>query len=97
MPKRDADGRLTRPPRRERNFDSDFNTVEGLVQYADFYLQRAANTAAFCMGDHPQDEPLLRDMHDIIGDLASVRNTVQLMLARTEMKLGHSPNEIKEQ
>lgn len=92
MPKRDADGRLVRPPRRERDFDSDLTTVEGLVQYADFYLQRAANTAAFCMNDHLQDEPLIRDMHDIIGALGSARNAVQLMLTRAETKAKDSPN-----
>lgn len=103
MPKRDADGRLVRPPRPKQDFVSDFTTVEGLVRYADFYLQRAANTAAFCMNDHLDDEPLIRDMHDIIGDLASARNAVQLMLTRAETKASkaplpeHSPNDIKEQ
>jgi hypothetical protein len=86
VPKRDADGRAVRPPRAVRTFDSDLTTVEGLVQYADFYLQRAANTAAFCMNDHLQDPQVIKDMHDIIGDLDSVRNAVQLMLTRAETK-----------
>jgi hypothetical protein len=87
MPKRDADGRAVRPTRPRQDFESDLTTVEGLVQYADFYLQRAANTAAFCMNDHLQDRHVIRDMHDIIGDLGSVRNTLQLMLTRAETKV----------
>lgn len=86
MPKRDADGRLVRPARPRQDFDSDLTTVEGLVQYADFYLQRAANTAGFCMNDHLQDQHVTKDMHDIIGDLVAVRNAVQLMLTRAETK-----------
>jgi hypothetical protein len=86
VPKRDADGRAVRPPRPRQDFESNLDTVEGLVQYADFYLQRAANTAASCMIDHLQDEHVIKDMHDIIGDLGAVRNAVQLMLTRAETK-----------
>jgi hypothetical protein len=84
--RRDAEGFAIRPPKVRQDFESDLNSVEGLVQYGLFYLHRAADTAGMCMTDHLGDERAVRDMHDIIGDLSSVMSTLQLIEARTVIR-----------
>jgi hypothetical protein len=82
LPRRDADGRLVRPPRQAAPA-ADRTSVAGLVRNGLFFTGEAANLAGFCMSDHLGDDHVIRDMHNIIGALSSVQSLFQLIEYRT--------------
>lgn len=69
---------------RTPDFEIDLTTTEGMLRYARFYLNVAANIAGMCMTDHLGDEALVRDMHDVIGALGALNDTLHLIENRTK-------------
>lgn len=82
MARRDAAGRLVRPPRQAAPA-ADSRSVTGMVRSGLFFTGEAANTAGFCMSDNLDDDHVIRDMHDIIGALGTVQSILQLIENRT--------------
>ncbi len=85
MSRRDANGKLVRPPRPDVPA-FDLTTVAGIVEMGRFWSGQAANIAGFCMSDHLDDEGVVRDCHDIIGNLGAIQSAFQLLEARAVLK-----------
>ncbi len=81
MARRDANGRLTRPPR-PTTPEADLTSAAGMVDQALFHTHEAANTAGFCMSDNLTNDGAVRDMHDIIGALGAAQAMLTLIRHR---------------
>lgn len=90
MPRRDAQGRMIRPASPTPP-EWDSATVESMVAWASFYLNRAAELAGYCMTDHLRDEGVIRDCHDIIGAVSAVRDVLQLLETRPDARVVDIP------
>ena len=61
------------------DFEPDLTTVEGITQWARFYLNVAGNISGMCMKDHLDDDGVVRDIHDILGALGAVKDALDLI------------------
>ncbi len=85
MARRDAYGKLVRPPRPDAPA-FDLSAVAGIVAMGLFWSVQAANVTGFCMSDHLDDEGVIRDCHDIIGHLGAIQSAFQLLEARAVLR-----------
>ncbi len=81
MVKRHPDGRIVRPPR-ERTPEFDLTTPDGVRAMGLFYLNRIAEITGFCMTDHLNDQTVIRDMHEINGDIGALVSTIHILHRR---------------
>lgn len=85
MARRDAEGNLIRPPRRTPP-EYDGQTLEGLLENARFWLDRAAELSGYCMSDNLDNRGVVRDCHDIIGALSAVQSAMNLIELRAKTR-----------
>ncbi len=78
MPRRTPDGKLIRPAR-EPVPETDYASVPSMVASALYFAGEVANTAGFCMSDYLDDQAIVRDMHDVMGNLGALQSLLQII------------------
>lgn len=77
MPRRDAEGKLVRPPRADIP-PMDSGNLDSIMNHTRFWLDRVAELAGYCMTDNLDNPGVIRDCHDIIGALSAASNGLSL-------------------